>query len=137
MSKTRADAFNSLLIPLIVIAPLAATYNLGVYEVYALYTYTIVATLMHINYGIHAVGVTTSTIYSVQFMLSTNRHKLSHTCSTMSQLSWFGRSVGWLLALWRYRDIIYQIVAVNLGLHIMSGGNDSDWESGFGSEREG
>lgn len=57
MTHTRADAFNYLLIPLMLITPLAVCYDLGAAEVYALYIYTTVATLVHIDYGIHVVSM--------------------------------------------------------------------------------
>ncbi|XP_067931973.1 ethanolaminephosphotransferase 1-like [Watersipora subatra] len=51
MSGTRAQAFNWLLIPLIIFTPICTLYNVDVYEVYILYTYTGFATLAHIDYG--------------------------------------------------------------------------------------
>ena len=56
MSHTRAQAFNTLLLPLMVIAPLCVMYNLGEYEKYMLYIYTLLVLIAHIDYGQSVVG---------------------------------------------------------------------------------
>ena len=57
MSHTRAEAFNWLVLPLLIITPLCTLHNLQVYEIYILYTYTAIVTLAHIDYGQCAVSI--------------------------------------------------------------------------------
>jgi len=57
MSHTRADAFNNYLVPLILLTPICCLYNIGVYEGYALYGYTVLILLAHIRYGFNVVSM--------------------------------------------------------------------------------
>ena len=56
MSHTRCQLFNWLLYPLIAMVTAVVTMDLGIIELYMLWSYTVLVTVAHIEYGVAVVS---------------------------------------------------------------------------------